>query len=768
MNVFNEIDRFFSSLYGYLTLNESFLIFVGIFLFVIIVTIISTSNAYEVKLIKAVDMFNNYFINNPQITEENLVPFNNKMKSRKVPKQLRKQWQQFVLYREHPASHYMSFEICVSSPLKNSTFKRDITTMNIISYILAILSFLFNLYSIMVVDLVSVLQQTLLCPIFILVLNYIVTIFLDLRHNAVVSDLHQNYQYFEVNMDKATQTLPDYVDYEVLFDKNEIRKGIPILYSYLQRRAEEEKKELERARLRNVEHEKFNFDEAGVESSLVLERAMQEAESYIAERKKYMQDMEQINNDISQEELSFRETTKEYQRQMQVSKESFENFKAQLDEASSAIEANYLKKQQQQELDRQRNLERDYDTATDRHKKILENYQEELTAIENEIKEVRTKLEKGMMSEFNTYSDKVFDAAIKQAEASHNKKVKTLEDRVSQLENALQNNGITPPQPEPTEEELEALNKENEEDSITREMSERYDKVVNQTANTNNEQNVPNVSNKNFSNQPVYNNYPAEPAMTQPSEDASTANVHIEPVTQAGNAVEQGFTFNYLDDEPTETTNQVESYNGPIEEGENSVGQEPFVTVQNESTTPKKRPGRPRKEKVVKPSRPVGRPKKVKTEETTTEPRRPGRPRKTESAQVSTPKKKPGRPRKVVGPATQTNDTPTETKPKKKAGRPKKNAEEKVIPTSEPKRRGRPKKISGNTETEASNKTINATPNSVANDATVTAPTANTEEDLENFLKELDAQIAEENAKIAETTKELEKKSRISRRTPKE
>ena len=33
-----------------------------------------------------------------------------------------------------------------------------------------------------------------------------------------------------------------------------------------------------------------------------------------------------------------------------------------------------MKKQQQQELDRQRNLERDFDTATERHKKIIESY----------------------------------------------------------------------------------------------------------------------------------------------------------------------------------------------------------------------------------------------------------------------------------------------------------------------------------------------------------------------------------------------------------
>ena len=296
MNIFNEVDKFFSSLKNYLNYNIIFIIFCSLFLLTVVIVIIATSRAYEARLIKAVDMFNNYFIDNPQITEENLVSFNNKMKSRKVPKQLRKQWQQYVLYREEKASHYMSFDICVSAPIKNSSYKRAIFVMNILTYIYVFAAILLNLYYSYEfsqdLDLILVLQRVLLCPILILVLNYIITIFLDLRHNAIVSDLYQNYQYFEVNIDKATQTLPEYVDYEVLFDRNEIRKGIPILYAYLQKRAEEEKRELERARLKNVEHEKFNFDEAGVESSLVLERAMQEVENYIAERKIYMQVIE--------------------------------------------------------------------------------------------------------------------------------------------------------------------------------------------------------------------------------------------------------------------------------------------------------------------------------------------------------------------------------------------------------------------------------------------------------------------------------------------
>ncbi len=433
MNIFNEVDKFFRSLSEYLDFNYVFIIFVALFLLTVVIVLVSTSHAYESKLIKAVDKFNTYFMENPQITQENLIAFNDKMKNKNVPKQLRKQWQQFVLYRDKRASEYMSFELCVSAPLRNSTFKRDITTMNIMAYILSALSLVLNIYRSYETDMNDIFKHILLCPIIILTLNFIVTIFLNIHHSSIVNDLHQNYQFFEVNIDKATQTLPEYVDYEVLFDRMEIKRGIPILYAYLQKRAEEEQKELDRARLRNVEHEKFNFDESGVESSLVLDRAMEEAENYIAERKKFYEDMAQINDDITQEELNFREITKEYQRQNQVSKEAFENFKSQLAEATSSIEINYLKKQQQQELDRQRNLERDFDTASERHKKVLEGYQEELTGVENEIKKVKQSLEKGMMSEFKSYSMKVYEEASKVVEDVNNEEFDRLKNKIKQL-----------------------------------------------------------------------------------------------------------------------------------------------------------------------------------------------------------------------------------------------------------------------------------------------------------------------------------------------
>lgn len=827
MNIFNEVDKFFSSLKNYISYNEIFLIFISLFLLTVICVIISTSRAYESRLIKAIDMFNNYFIDNPQITDDNLVQFNNKMKSGKVPKLLRKQWQQFVLYREEKASHYMSFDICVAAPIRNSTYKRDITVMNILCYVFVFASILLNLYYSYEysqgIDLILVLQRVLLCPIIILILNYLITIFLDLRHNAIVSDLYQNYQYFEVNIDKATQTLPDYIDYEVLFDRNEIKRGIPILYAYLQKRAEEEQKELERARLKNVEHEKFNFDEAGVASSLVLERAMQEAENYIAERKKYMQDIERINSDITQEETNFREVTKEYQRQMQVSKETFDNYKTQLEEVSSTIEANYLKKQGQAELDRQRNLEREYDTATDAHKKLLENYQIELTSVENSIKEARQSLEKAMMSEFETYSNKVYDAALQAVEEKEKNKINKLKTDIKGLEETIV----------AKDKEIDKIYNQNQN------LAEQLDEIKTQT--------TVNVAQPNTTvNAPVQQ--PSQPEEVNASESVESTEpepIESEPATVIDNESAQTsepITFDYLSEPEPEANEEPEAPeqaeepadepSAPVaeadtdldtvdteenvdsdEQADEEIEQETYddedddlrgeiedeiinskdiFTIQDNESGSKKKAGRPKKKKTseqIKKS--VGRPRKETEEEAPAEPKRRGRPRKTEDTVATEqtepkrrgrPKKEPveadttekepkkrGRPRKV-----EDNETGTTTA-KKPVGRPKKEVEEES--STEPRRRGRPRKTEDTVSTEQTEPKRRGRPkketttNKSEQPKNVNTISTNSEDvqshdgeitDIDAYLKEIEDEIAKENEKIEQTKKEMNKNARIS------
>ena len=674
----------------------------GLFLFTIVCVFISTSRAYESKLIKAVDKFNSYFIDNPQINEENLVAFNMRMKSKKVPKQLRKQWQQFVLYRENKASAYMSFENCVSNPIKNSTYKRDVSLLSVLAYAFAVTSFILNCYYCFeTTDVAAVLRTVLLTPVVILLLNYVVVVFLNLKHNAIVSDLFQNYQYFEVNIDKATETLPEYVDYEVLFDKNEIKRGIPILYAYLQKRAEEEQRELERARLKNVEHEKFNFDEEGVAASLVLERAMQEAENYIAERKKYNQDTQQINEDITQEDINYREITKEYNRQMQVSKETFANFKAQLEDVSSTIEANYLKKQQQQELDRQRNLERDFDTATERHKKIVESYHAELDAVDKFIAKSRKNLEDAMKSEFSTYSSKVYDEAKKLVEEREKQKFLKLKEEIKALEEKL----IT------KSNELENVYNQNQ--LLNEKLSEMSEGV------------------------PVQQYIPQEPIQnSQPVFEEVTNETQFEN------------TYEELEDLPQAEISTEQTEESIEKNVASNRGRPKKVVDAKQGGTNKKGPGRPKKavseSQVQEQKRGRGRPKKVEENQET---------------KSNAPTKKRGRPRKqAISVAEQTT--------KRSVGRPKKEVTESQV--QEQKRgRGRPKKV------ETSQETVKR---SVGRPKNETQPAAKRGrprkqdsmpkdiEDIDAYLKELDNEIAKENAKLEETQKELAKNTKLTKR----
>ena len=101
-----------------------------------------------------------------------------KMKDKKVPKQLRKSWQQFVLYREDKASKYMSFENCVSNPIKNSSYTRDVKLLNILAWIFSLSAVILNCYYCYeVTDIASALSKILLTPVIILLLNYLIQIY---------------------------------------------------------------------------------------------------------------------------------------------------------------------------------------------------------------------------------------------------------------------------------------------------------------------------------------------------------------------------------------------------------------------------------------------------------------------------------------------------------------------------------------------------------------------------------------------------------------
>ena len=409
----------------------------GVFALTTLIIVISSIFSYEFMLTRAIEKINKFLSKNPRINDDNLIAFNNKMKEKSIPKILRRQWQQFMLYREHEASYYMSFQHCVENPLKNSTYRLQMQIYKVVSLILVFLSILLGVFTSFEPNFVELLQDVLIIPVFILVLYFVVSMILNLVHNATTGDLYQNYQYFEINIDKATLTLPEYVDYEVLFTQEEIKHGIPVLFEYIQKRAIEEQKELERARIKNVEHEKFNFEKSGLDASLVLERSMQEAENYIATRKKFMQDIEQVNNEMASLENQYKENVKENQRLMQTSKESVDGLKKQLEQATSSIEINYIKKQMKDEINRQQIAERDFDALTDKYNKETKVLQAEVERLQGEIDNAKKNLESNMMSEFGTYSSKIYEKVEEAVQTNEKTVIDDYKKQINDLEEKL-------------------------------------------------------------------------------------------------------------------------------------------------------------------------------------------------------------------------------------------------------------------------------------------------------------------------------------------
>ena len=228
----------------------------------IMVAIIAISASYEKKMYRAIKRLNYFFAKNPNINEGTLIAFNNKMKT--VPKNLRYCWQEYMLYRDKAPSDYMDVVTCVDQPLKTSSFSNAIKTASIFGTIISILSAIAFLCIFVHIDpttgssdtfKVNMLWQIAVVPLLALVVNYLVVVVMKLNKTIVTKELYYSYHDFLRNVNKACLTMPSFVDYEVLFTQREIKNGIPVLQEYLEKKALEEQRAAEDARLNSQEYE---------------------------------------------------------------------------------------------------------------------------------------------------------------------------------------------------------------------------------------------------------------------------------------------------------------------------------------------------------------------------------------------------------------------------------------------------------------------------------------------------------------------------------
>lgn len=444
LDLFKNLGNFFVDKVGstYQPSAVLFFIALGAFFIYVIITIIRTSYSYESRLIKSIDQLNMYFYKNPQITEDNLIEFNNKMKQ--VPKAVRVQWQLYMLNRDKPASEYLTLENCVERPMKTTTYKHSVKTINIIFDIFIVFLFIVSFAGLVFLmgdgQLGIAFYYAFVMPFLIFVFKSIFMIFLNVRFDATVADLYNNFNVFQRGLDKATTTLPAYIDYEVLFTKKEIKASIPILQDYIEKRERMEKEELARAKDARVEHEKYDFSSVGFDASILLDRIAKECEIFINNKKRLSFEVGQVEEEIRILKINFEEKSKDNLKQQQLCRENLERLRLSAENSIGRVTANTIRKQQEIELKRQEDLETEMRKMQEEFDKQLAELNAKVTNLEDEQVNKKKNIEFAVISEFKTYADKIYakleEEAKKNQENEYNKIVEAKNSIAEELKGA--------------------------------------------------------------------------------------------------------------------------------------------------------------------------------------------------------------------------------------------------------------------------------------------------------------------------------------------
>ncbi len=455
--------KIFSSILGFLTeigkilTNMDYIVFgaFGILFLSILICLIVSSNTYEVKILRYINKMNKYFKRNPHITDDNLIYVNNCFK--KAPKNMRYAWQQYMLNRDKLPSDYINTEVCIDQPIKSSAHDNTSKILHMITIIISILAFVAGLtyirwmedpgstLSLGGADTKSYMSSSLawitiaVIPILVYIVGAVVVIILKARHTAIIADAYNSFHDFERYINKACGTLPSFIDYEVLFTRKEIRDGIPALQEYLEKRAMEEQKAKEEAELKSLPFEEYNFEELGLENSLLIERAMTESEKFFNVKRDMNDKIASKQTEMASYQKNFDEVTKEFERKAQAYRENLKQLNEQLNSTSVNIEANYIKKRYREDQQKLQQLEKDYEIATIRFNKQQTEINAEVDTYKQEIARKKEDLTRAMTEEGKAYANKIYGIINTKITEQNKPEMEKLTQRLSDMQDQITN-----------------------------------------------------------------------------------------------------------------------------------------------------------------------------------------------------------------------------------------------------------------------------------------------------------------------------------------
>ena len=441
LDIFSSIIDTLGNLTASLGYVWMFVIGLTLVLLAVVVSFICTQFSIEVKTLRAVNKLNKYLELNPFVTEDNLVEFNKLMK--RIPSTMRKQWQQFMVSRDKKPSEFFSDQNCVDKPFKASAYVSHITAFRASVISVAIIGFIFG-FSYFASGAVNTqfsfsnIATTLLLPCVAILLGEVYVLFLKARRNSTISDVYYNFDSFQKYLDRAVSTLPDYVDYEILFTRKEIVAGIPVLQEYLQQRALYEQEQIKKAKDSQVVHELYDFSSLGINGSLVMEKAMHVSEQFIGNKNGTRAVISELEGERDLLEKNYDEKAKAAQRKLRDIQETLDRLKEKLDATTNLIVGNDLRKQRENEIQKQRQIEKEAQEDNRKFEEERKKINAQIEAKRAEIEEDRKRAETSLNSEFKSYADKIYSELKAIVDEQHKEEMEGLKAEAVKLQMELE------------------------------------------------------------------------------------------------------------------------------------------------------------------------------------------------------------------------------------------------------------------------------------------------------------------------------------------
>lgn len=720
LSLINSVDGTLRTFFSQFTEALGFAGYLGLVLgveaFFILLFVIKSVFSYEARLKRSIDKCNKWLFRYKKINTENIKDFNKIIK--KGPKRMVYYWQQYILYREGGPSVYLSEENIIEKPLKTSSWASNIKNLGMLTVVWSIFAFIFGAASQSArgFDIDSIVVALVL-PCLTALLGTVAIIILKARRVMNLDDIYHIYHLFSRFLTNATVDLTPYLDFNLLFTQKEIENGNPQLREYYEARARKIKEEFDAAQKNDVPLQTYEFENVGVDGALLLNRAMKESEVYINKKNATISQIAQIESQKEALKRNYEDVQMSLQRQIQTSKENIQKLIEQQAATTNRIEAGLLKNQQQKEVNKNAQLQKDYEKEEERYLRSKSELDEELDKLKSVLDEGVIEVQKAMSNEYQTFFEKVMKSAYQVAEQKvkeekqnlANEKDKTEEELVSvqtQIKRLKDENDTLRDRLAKLNENYQQEQNEGEQgyydengnyiysDGSYHDTNGLFHDVDGKVYNMNGElvshdlspeeqiqQEKEELKNQQLDSFGGYIN--DENEVESPSQEQEENNGNKDDVNNAivEIAHQMGEDVPHIEENvDVEEKGEETSDKKPIDSQDNTDDQngtaQPLITIsENFDVNPANDINNQNSSNIIAGDKSLQETDNLATEENQTkEPKRKrGRPRKETVESTEQPKRKRGRPRKVVSQENKTDQ------PKKKRGRPSKNDANKNI-----------------------------------------------------------------------------------------